>query len=77
MGRDAGAPLAIARADLGRVALAGVLGFSFYMLLSIIGLDYTTAFSNALLLAVAPLFMALLLRGLGPETVSGASGWRC
>jgi drug/metabolite transporter (DMT)-like permease len=69
--RQRGAALAVARADLGRVALAGLLGFSCYMLLSIIGLDYTTAFSNALLLAVAPLFVALLLRGLGAEQVSG------
>jgi drug/metabolite transporter (DMT)-like permease len=66
-----GGQLGVARADLGRVALAGLLGFSCYMLLSIIGLDYTTAFSNALLLAVAPLFVALLLRGLGAEQVSG------
>src|SRR5688500_9913694 len=42
----------IARADLPRTALAGVLGYSVYILLSMIGLGYTTAFSNALLIAV-------------------------
>ena len=69
--RQPGGRRGVARADVGRVALAGVLGFSCYMLLSIVGLNYTTAFSNALLLAVAPLFVALLLRGLGAEQVSG------
>jgi drug/metabolite transporter (DMT)-like permease len=69
-----GATKPLARTDVGRVALAGLLGFTLYMLLSIIGIDHTTAFSNALLLAVAPLFTALFLRSLGAERVS-AQQW--
>jgi drug/metabolite transporter (DMT)-like permease len=65
-----GAMAPASAADRGRLALAGVLGFTLYMLLSIVGIDHTTAFSNALLLAVAPLFTALLLRGFGLESVS-------
>jgi drug/metabolite transporter (DMT)-like permease len=51
----------LAPADVRRLALAGFLGFTLYMLLSVVGIDHTTAFSNALLLAVAPFFTALLL----------------
>lgn len=61
-------PLRIARPDRPRVALAGVLGFSIYTTLSMIGLDYTTAF--ALLLATAPMFAALLLRALRAERIA-------
>ena len=63
-------PVRIERPDRPRVALAGVLGFSVYTTLSMVGLDYTTAFSNALLLATAPMFAALLLRGLGAEAIA-------
>jgi drug/metabolite transporter (DMT)-like permease len=69
-----GTPRWMARADVGRVALAGLLGFTLYMLLSVVGIDRTTAFSNALLLAVSPLFTALLLGSLGAERV-GARQW--
>ncbi|MGI8550783.1 MAG: DMT family transporter [Dehalococcoidia bacterium] len=61
--------VAIDRADRPRIVLAGVLGFSFYMLLSAVGLGHTTAFANALLLAIAPLFMALFLWLLRLEAV--------
>jgi drug/metabolite transporter (DMT)-like permease len=63
-------PVRIERADRARVALAGVLGFTIYVSLSMIGLDYTTAFSNALLLATAPMFAALLLRALRAEAIA-------
>lgn len=63
-------PVRIARPDRPRVALAGMLGFSIYVTLSMVGLDYTTAFSNALLLATAPIFAALLLRVLRAETIA-------
>lgn len=69
-----GSTTRLARADVGRVALAGLLGFTLYMLLSIIGIDYTTAFSNALLLATTPLFTGLLLRGVGTERLN-AQQW--
>ena len=49
------------RADRRQVLLAGILGFTLYIPLSMVGLSFTTAFANALLIAVAPLFMAVLL----------------
>lgn len=64
--------LGIRRADLPRMALAGVLGFSLYMLLWAVGLNYTTAFSGALLLGTAPLFMMVLLWTLRIEPVHAA-----
>jgi len=51
----------ISRKDFGRLALAGVLGFSLYIPLSSVGLNYTTAFSSALLIATSPLFASILL----------------
>jgi drug/metabolite transporter (DMT)-like permease len=59
----------VARADLPRIALAGVLGYTLYITMSIIGQSYTTAFSSALLIATAPLFTALLLWGLRAERI--------
>jgi len=68
--RVGGSPIGVARADLPGLALAGVLGYSLYILLSTVALSYTTAFSNALLIATAPLFAALLLRALGLERIA-------
>jgi drug/metabolite transporter (DMT)-like permease len=68
--RRGGLPVRIERADRPRVALAGILGFSIYTTLSMVGLDYTTAFSNALLLATAPMFATLLLRALRAEPIA-------
>jgi drug/metabolite transporter (DMT)-like permease len=68
--RRGGLPVRIERPDRPRVALAGVLGFTIYTTLSMVGLDYTTAFSNALLLATAPVFAALLLCALRAETIA-------
>lgn len=61
--------VAIKRADLARLALTGGLGYGLYIPLSTVGLSYTTAFSNALLIATSPLFAALLLRMLRIETI--------
>jgi drug/metabolite transporter (DMT)-like permease len=47
----------------------GVCGYTVYLLVGLIGLHYTTAFSNSLLLATAPLFAALLLWGLRLESI--------
>ena len=52
---------AFSSADRRRILVAGGLGFTLYIPLSMIGLSFTTAFANALLIAVAPLFMAILL----------------
>jgi len=70
--RATGRPIGVARADLPRVALTGVLGYSIFIVLSTVGLAHTTAFSTALLVGMSPLFALLLLRVLGLETVRGA-----
>ena len=57
-------------ADRRQLLLAAVLGFSLYIPLSMFGLSYTTAFSNSLLIALAPLFMAVLLWILRSEAIS-------
>jgi drug/metabolite transporter (DMT)-like permease len=59
--RRSGMRVTVDPADYPRLALAGVLGFSLYMVFSIVGVSETTAFSNALMIALAPLFSALLL----------------
>lgn len=70
--RRRGHPLGVDRADLPRLALAGILGYTFYILLSTVGLSYTTAFSTGLLIGTAPLFAALLLHLLGLEQIRAA-----
>lgn len=57
----------ISRADLPHMVLSGVCGYTLYLLLGLVGLRYTTAFSNSLLLATTPLFAALLFWGLRLE----------
>jgi drug/metabolite transporter (DMT)-like permease len=64
----------IALADLPSFALSGVCGYTVYLLVGLVGLHYTTAFSNSLLLATAPLFAALLLWGLRLEPI-GRPQW--
>ena len=59
--RRSGQRMAVEANDYPRLALAGVLGFSLYMVFSIVGVSETTAFSNALMIALAPLFTAVLL----------------
>ena len=59
--RRSGMRLTVDATDYPRLALAGVLGFSLYMVISIVGVSETTAFSNALMIALAPPFSALLL----------------
>ena len=54
-------PVRLQRADSGRVLAAGLVGYSGYVLLALIGLNFTTAFSNSLLIAAAPIFSVLLL----------------
>ncbi|MBI4272201.1 MAG: DMT family transporter [Candidatus Rokubacteria bacterium] len=68
--RAAGRPIGIVRADLPRLALAGILGYSIFIVLSTVGLARTTAFSTALLVGTAPLFAALLLWMLRLETIA-------
>lgn len=61
--------IAVKAEDLRALALTGGLGYALYIPLSTIGLNYTTAFSNALLIATSPLFAALLLRALRIEPI--------
>jgi drug/metabolite transporter (DMT)-like permease len=67
--RARGRPVGVARADLPRVVLTGVLGYSVYIVLSTAGLAWTTAFSTALLVGTAPLFAVVLLAMLGLEAM--------
>jgi drug/metabolite transporter (DMT)-like permease len=55
--------------DLPGLTIAGMLGYTFYIPLSTFGLSYTTPFSNALLIGLAPLFAIALLRTLGIESI--------
>jgi drug/metabolite transporter (DMT)-like permease len=59
----------VARSDLPSLVLSGVCGYTLYLLLGLFGLNYTTAFSNSLLLGTTPLFAALLLWGLRLEAI--------
>jgi drug/metabolite transporter (DMT)-like permease len=68
--RRSGLRLSVDPADYPRLALVGILGYSLYILLSIVGVSETTAFSNALLIALAPLFSALLLVAWRMERIS-------
>lgn len=64
-----GEAINVRKEDLPALALTGVLGYTCYIPLSTFGLSYTTPFSNALLIAVAPLFAIALLRGLRLESI--------
>lgn len=59
----------IRREDWPRVAAAGALGFTLYISGSLAGINLSTAFSNALLIATAPLFVMVLLRLSRAETI--------
>jgi len=48
---------------------SGALGFTLYISGSLAGINYSTAFSNALLIATAPLFVMLLLRLTRAESI--------
>ncbi|HEX6350352.1 MAG TPA: DMT family transporter [Candidatus Dormibacteraeota bacterium] len=66
------APPAPPRRDWGRVLAAGLVGYTGYITISIVGLGFTTAFSNAVLIAAAPVFSALLLWGWRLEPIGPA-----
>jgi drug/metabolite transporter (DMT)-like permease len=57
------------RRDIAHLTVIGLLGYTFYIPLSTVGLSHTTAFSNALLIATSPVFMILLTRLLRLEPV--------
>ena len=70
-----GACSRVARADLPSLVLSGVCGYTVYLVLGLVGLSYTTAFSKSLLLATTPLLAALLLWGFRLEPVGRAQWW--
>lgn len=59
--------LRLRRADLPRTLLAGVSGYAVYNALFTVGLDRTSAFSVALLIALGPVFTLLFAAALGIE----------
>lgn len=61
--------LAVRREDLRTFLLAGISGFGAYNLLFVIGLSHTSAFSAAILVAMAPIFTLLFASVLGIEKV--------
>lgn len=56
-----------------QIAALGILGFVFYQLCFILGLDYTTAGNAALIMASAPLWTAMVGRAFRTERLAGAS----
>lgn len=56
-----------------QIAALGILGFVFYQLCFILGLDYTTAGNAALIMASAPLWTAVVGRAFRTEHLAGAS----
>ncbi|MCO5220473.1 MAG: DMT family transporter [Thermomicrobiales bacterium] len=64
-----GAKVRIRRSDLPRFIGSGVLGFALYNMLFVIGLAHTSAFSAAILIALAPIFMLVISALLGLEQV--------
>jgi drug/metabolite transporter (DMT)-like permease len=69
-------PLRLEPGDRPRVVATGLIGYSGYVLLALVGLNFTTAFSNALLIAAAPVFSLLLLaawrlEAIGPRRTAG------
>src|SRR4030088_681988 len=69
--RRSGIAVTVDPADYPRLALARGLGFLLSMVFSIVGVSETTAFSNALMIALAPLFSALLLFAWRMERIRG------
>jgi drug/metabolite transporter (DMT)-like permease len=68
--RTSRADLRAVVSDRRQLLIAAALGFSLYIPLSMFGLSFTTAFSNSLLIALAPLFMTVLLWLVGSEAIS-------
>jgi len=61
--------LSVRREDIVRLFLLGLIGNTFYQLLFIHGIARTTASNSSLILAIMPIFVALLSTVLGAEKV--------
>ncbi len=64
-----GVSLRVRRQDIPRFVLSGLCGFAFYNMLYIVGLAHTSAFSAAIIIALAPIFILLISAFLGLERV--------
>ena len=62
-------PVRIRRSDLPRFIVSGLSGFAIYNMLFVIGLAHTSAFSAAILISLAPVFMLVIAAVLGLERV--------
>ncbi len=71
--KQRGASLWIERADLGRLVVSGLSGFTFYQLGFTLGLSHTSPFSSSLLIAMVPLITVLILAIMGEPTPR--QGW--
>jgi drug/metabolite transporter (DMT)-like permease len=63
-----GTPVGIDRADVGRVILCGLTGYTLYQICYIIGLERTTAFASSILGSLTPIFAMLILTLLGERS---------
>jgi drug/metabolite transporter (DMT)-like permease len=55
-----GISLRINRSDVPRFIVSGLCGFAFYNMLYVVGLSHTSAFSAAILVSLAPIFILML-----------------
>ena len=62
--------LRVSRADLGRLALLGLVGYVLYQPLFVLGLAYTTAGNSAIILAISPAIVAVVNHVLSRERLS-------
>lgn len=69
-----GEGFSIDRSDLGKIVVLGLIGNTIYQLLFIHGLNWTTASNTSIVMAMTPLFVALLGTLLKHETIHWA-GW--
>ncbi len=67
--RMRGVSLRIQRADLPRFVVSGICGFTIYNMLYVVGLSHTSAFSAAILVSLAPIFILMISAALGLEPV--------
>jgi drug/metabolite transporter (DMT)-like permease len=66
--RDPRIPLTVRRADLPRLLLASLLGYTLYQICFVLGLDHSSVFTLSLLVAMVPLFTMLMLAAMGEAT---------
>jgi drug/metabolite transporter (DMT)-like permease len=65
--RNVEVPLTVRRADLPRLILASVFGYTLYQVCFVLGLDRSSVFTRSLLVALVPLFTMLMLALMGEE----------